>query len=43
VSVRRENKVKELDLRGACPALTGREALVGTQPDTLQLARDGTR
>jgi hypothetical protein len=24
------------------PVLTGREALVGTQPDTLQLARDGT-
>jgi DNA-binding beta-propeller fold protein YncE len=41
VSVRRENKVKELDLSGACPVLTGREALVGTQPDTLQLTNDG--
>ena len=41
VSVRRENKVKELDLRGACPALTGREAFVGTMPDTLQLTNDG--
>jgi YVTN family beta-propeller protein len=40
VSVRGENKVKELDLRGACPVLTGREAVVGTQPDTLQLTRD---
>ena len=41
VSVRRENKVKELDLRGACPVLTGREAVVGTMPDTLQLTNDG--
>jgi DNA-binding beta-propeller fold protein YncE len=41
VSVRRENKVKELDLRGACPVLTGREAFVGTMPDTLQLTNDG--
>lgn len=41
VSVRRENKVKELDLTGLCPVLTGREALVGTMPDTLQLANDG--
>ncbi len=41
VSVRRENKVKELDLSGPCPVLTGREALVGTQPDTLQLTNDG--
>jgi DNA-binding beta-propeller fold protein YncE len=41
VSVRGENKVKELDLRGDCPVLTGREALVGTQPDTLQLTPDG--
>lgn len=40
VSVRGENKVKELDLRGDCPVLTGREAIVGTQPDTLQLTRD---
>jgi DNA-binding beta-propeller fold protein YncE len=37
VSVRGENKVKELDLRGRCPVLTGREAVVGVQPDTLQL------
>jgi DNA-binding beta-propeller fold protein YncE len=41
VSVRREDKVKELDLRGPCPVLTGREAVVGTQPDTLQLTPDG--
>jgi YVTN family beta-propeller protein len=41
VSVRREDKVKELDLRGPCPVLTGREARVGTQPDTLQLTNDG--
>jgi DNA-binding beta-propeller fold protein YncE len=41
VSVRRENKVKELDLSGHCPALTGREAVVGIQPDTLQLTNDG--
>jgi DNA-binding beta-propeller fold protein YncE len=41
VSVRRENRVKELDLTGDCPVLTGREALVGTMPDTLQLANDG--
>jgi DNA-binding beta-propeller fold protein YncE len=41
VSVRRENKVKELDLTGTCPVLTGREALVGTMPDTLQLTNDG--
>jgi DNA-binding beta-propeller fold protein YncE len=40
VSVRGENKVKELDLRGRCPVLTGREAVVGTQPDTLQLTND---
>jgi DNA-binding beta-propeller fold protein YncE len=40
VSVRAENKVKELDLRGDCPVLTGREAIVGTQPDTLQLTND---
>jgi DNA-binding beta-propeller fold protein YncE len=37
VSVRGENKIKELDLRGRCPQLTGREAIIGTQPDTLQL------
>ncbi len=42
VSVRGENKVKELDLRGHCPVLTGREAVVGTQPDTLRLI-DGVR
>jgi DNA-binding beta-propeller fold protein YncE len=41
VSVRRENKVKELDLSGRCPVLTGREAVVGTMPDTLQLTNDG--
>jgi DNA-binding beta-propeller fold protein YncE len=40
VSVRGENKVKELDLHGDCPVLTGREATVGTQPDTLQLTND---
>lgn len=40
VSVRRENRVKELDLSGVCPVLTGREATVGTQPDTLQLTND---
>ena len=42
VSVRGENKVKELDLHGDCPVLTGREAVVGTQPDTLRLI-DGVR
>jgi YVTN family beta-propeller protein len=41
VSVRRENRVKELDLSRDCPELTGREAVVGTQPDTLQLTNDG--
>jgi DNA-binding beta-propeller fold protein YncE len=41
VSVRRENLVKELDLTGSCPVLTGRQAPVGTQPDTLQLTPDG--
>ena len=41
VSVRRENKVKELDLSGTCPVLTGREAPIGTMPDTLQLTNDG--
>ncbi len=52
VSVRRESRIKELDLTGACPILTGREALLpmlppdptgnplGTQPDTLQLTKD---
>jgi YVTN family beta-propeller protein len=40
VSVRGENKVKELDLRDDCPMLTGREAVVGVQPDTLQLTPD---
>jgi DNA-binding beta-propeller fold protein YncE len=40
VSVRRENKVKELDLRGDCPVLTGREAVVGAMPDTLRLTND---
>lgn len=41
VSVRGENRIKELDLRGRCPSLTGREATIGTQPDTLQLTRHG--
>jgi DNA-binding beta-propeller fold protein YncE len=41
VSVRGENKVRELDLTGRCPLPTGREAIVGTQPDTLQLTPDG--
>ena len=41
VSVRREDKVKELDLRGPCPVLTGHEAQVGAMPDTLQLTGDG--
>jgi YVTN family beta-propeller protein len=41
VSVRRENKIKELDLTGDCPVLTGREAVIGTMPDTLQLTNDG--
>ncbi|HEY6696107.1 MAG TPA: YncE family protein [Solirubrobacteraceae bacterium] len=39
VSVRGENKIKELDLRHPCPRLTGREAVIGTQPDTIQLTR----
>ena len=39
VTVRGENKVKELDLRRDCPVLTGREAVVGAAPDTLQLIR----
>lgn len=41
VSVRRENKIKELDLTGDCPVLTGREAEIGVMPDTLQLTNDG--
>jgi YVTN family beta-propeller protein len=41
VSVRRESKIKELDLTGDCPVLTGREAAIGTQPDTLRLTNDG--
>ena len=41
VSVRGEGKVKELDLGGACPVLTGREADVGPMPDTLRLTNDG--
>ena len=40
VSVRRENKVKELDMGGPCPVLTGREAVVGAMPDTLCLTND---
>jgi DNA-binding beta-propeller fold protein YncE len=39
VSVRGENKIKELDLRDPCPRLTGREAMIGAMPDTLQLVR----
>jgi DNA-binding beta-propeller fold protein YncE len=39
VSVRGENKIKELDLRADCPRLTGREALIGPMPDTLRLAK----
>jgi DNA-binding beta-propeller fold protein YncE len=42
VSVRRENKIKELDTSGVCPVLTGREAAIGTMPDTLRLTNDGT-
>ncbi len=38
VSVRNENKVKEVDL--TVPRLTGREAVVGVEPDTLQLTPD---
>lgn len=38
VTVRNENKVKEVDL--TVPRLTGREAIVGVQPDTLQLTPD---
>jgi DNA-binding beta-propeller fold protein YncE len=38
VSVRGENMIKELDLTADCPRLTGREAIIGTQPDTLRLA-----
>jgi YVTN family beta-propeller protein len=38
VSVRNENKVKEVDL--TVPRLTGREANVGVEPDTLQLTPD---
>jgi len=40
VSVRGENKIKELDLRRTCPVLTGREAVIGSMPDTLQLTPD---
>lgn len=41
VTVRREDMVKELDLAGPCPVLTGREAGVGAMPDTLRLTNDG--
>ncbi len=41
VSVRGENEVKELDLSADCPALTERQAVVGAEPDTLQLTPDG--
>jgi DNA-binding beta-propeller fold protein YncE len=40
VSVRGEDAVKELDLTGPCPVLTGRAAFVGDMPDTLQLTND---
>jgi DNA-binding beta-propeller fold protein YncE len=40
VTVRGEDVVKELDLRGPCPVLTGRAAFVGDMPDTLQLTND---
>jgi DNA-binding beta-propeller fold protein YncE len=40
VSVRGEDAVKELDLTGPCPVLTGRTAFVGDMPDTLQLTND---
>jgi DNA-binding beta-propeller fold protein YncE len=40
VSVRRENKIKELDLSGDCPVLTGREAIIGPMPDTLRLTNN---
>lgn len=38
VTVRNEDKVKEVDL--TVPRLTGREAIVGVQPDTIQLTPD---
>ncbi|HEX2274063.1 MAG TPA: beta-propeller fold lactonase family protein, partial [Acidimicrobiales bacterium] len=38
VTVRNEDKVKEVDL--TAPRLTGREANVGRQPDTMQLTPD---
>ncbi len=38
MSVRGENKVKEVDL--TVPRLTRREAVVGVEPDTLQLTPD---
>jgi DNA-binding beta-propeller fold protein YncE len=41
VSVRGEHKIKELDVSGACPRLTGREAVIGTMPDTLRRTSDG--
>ena len=40
MSIRNENKVKEVDL--TVPRLTGREAKVGVEPDTLQLTPDQT-
>jgi DNA-binding beta-propeller fold protein YncE len=40
VTVRGEDVVKELDLSGPCPVLTGRAAFVGDMPDTLQLTND---
>lgn len=40
VTVRNENKIKEVDL--TVPRLTGREAYIGVQPDTIQLTPDQT-
>jgi DNA-binding beta-propeller fold protein YncE len=40
VTIRNENKVKVLDLRGALPSLVA-EVAIGGMPDTMQLTRDG--
>ena len=40
VTIRNENKVKVLDLRGALPSLVA-EVPIGGMPDTMQLTRDG--
>ncbi len=39
VSVRNEDKIKIVDLRGASPTVTG-EVAIGGRPDTLQLTQD---